>query len=104
MRSDLERLPHATRPLVGGVEQASGSETGARSEARERDEEIIRMLRSKLQERGPGAQAAFPSITRDGKPAPGEEDKYEPQRINRKICWQYDSNAKKVPLLRRHYI
>ena len=43
--------------------------------------------------RGPGAQ----------RPA-GEEDKYEPQRLSRKILWQYDSSAKKVPLLRRHYI
>ena len=103
MRSDLQRLSHVARPLVGGVEEPGGSETGNRSGDRERDEEIIRMLRSKLKERDTGPQA-LPAIARREKAAPGEEDKYEPQRINRKICWQYDSNAKKVPLLRRHYI
>ncbi len=32
------------------------------------------------------------------------EDLYEPQRITRKIHWQYDSRMKKVPMLRRDYI
>jgi len=32
------------------------------------------------------------------------EDKYEPQRLTRKIVWQYDSSAKRIPLLRRDYI
>lgn len=102
MRSDLQRLPHDPRPLVGGVEQPGGSETGSRSG--DRDEDIIRMLRSKLKERGPAAKAADLPFTPDQKQASGDEDKYEQQRIGRKICWQYDSNAKKVPLLRRHYI
>jgi|SRR5690606_18035888 len=104
MRSDLQRLPHENRPLVGGIEQPGGSETGSRSGDRERDEDIIRMLRGKLKERANGGSGDRSAIARPAKPSPGEEDKYEPQRINRKICWQYDSNAKKVPLLRRHYI
>jgi hypothetical protein len=33
-----------------------------------------------------------------------DPDRYEPQRLTRKICWQYDVNAHKVPLLRRPYI
>jgi hypothetical protein len=59
------------------------------------------MLRRKLQQRnldvtqGPAPKRRGPG---------GEEDKYEPQRLSRKICWQYDINAKKIPLLRRHYI
>lgn len=31
-------------------------------------------------------------------------DVYEPQRLTRKICWQYNESARKVPLLRRSYI
>jgi hypothetical protein len=58
-------------------------------------------LRQRLKERhGNTYDTRLPARKR---PA-GEEDKYEPQRLNRKICWQYDSSAKKVPLLRRHYI
>lgn len=34
----------------------------------------------------------------------GDEDHYEPQRLTRKIHWQYDSRMKKVPMLRRDYI
>ncbi len=33
-----------------------------------------------------------------------EADKYEPQRLTRKIHWQYDRSMKKVPMLRRDYI
>ena len=29
---------------------------------------------------------------------------YEPQRLTRKICWQYDNKARRVPMLRRPYI
>jgi hypothetical protein len=99
MRPDLMRPVAAVRPLVGDVEALEGAPQGANPE---RDEDILMMLRRKLRERkgsGYGTWAPDPR-----KPAQGEEDKYEPQRLNRKICWQYDSTAKKVPLLRRHYI
>lgn len=44
-----------------------------------------------------------------GKPETGAAgkasgDRYEPQRLTRKITWQYDGQARKVPLLRRAYI
>jgi hypothetical protein len=59
------------------------------------------LLREKLKGRGPSEARLG-----DG-PGPASrvgEDKYEPQRLGRKICWQYDHTARKVPLLRRHYI
>lgn len=88
------------RPLVGDVEaiDASRASTGD-----ERDDAIIRQLREKLKGRNQGNKAATKagSAAVDGVQG---EDKYEPQRLSRKICWQYDSSARKVPLLRRHYI
>jgi|GEM_PF-1907322 len=33
-----------------------------------------------------------------------EDDRYEPQRLTRKIHWQYNRDMKKVPMLRRDYI
>ncbi|MEO6095059.1 MAG: hypothetical protein ABIW76_05075 [Fibrobacteria bacterium] len=89
----------AVRPLVADVEALEGTPKGADPE---RDESILMMLREKLRERKGNAYGNWAPDSR--KPAKGEEDKYEPQRLNRKICWQYDSSAKKVPLLRRHYI
>ena len=103
MRPDLEMPSPPDRPLVGDVEPISGPRTGIGQEAY-RDEAIIDMLRRKLKERAPGNTPATGGRRAGDKRAAGEEDKYEPQRISRKICWQYDINAKKVPLLRRHYI
>ena len=95
MRPDLERLPIETQPLVGGVPSLAGV---PKTPERDRDEAILGFLRQRLWERAHAGK-------RDATVIPsGEEDKYEPQRLNRKILWQYDSSAKKVPLLRRHYI
>ena len=96
MRPDLERPVLAAHPLVGGVPPA---EAVPKTPERDRDEAILGFLRQRLWERSHAGK-------RDAKAAgqAGEEDKYEPQRLNRKIMWQYDSSAKKVPLLRRHYI
>lgn len=94
MRPDLERPPIDTAPLVGGVPGLVGVPP---TPERDRDEAILGFLRQRLWER---AQ----SNKRDTQRPSGEEDKYEPQRLSRKILWQYDSSAKKVPLLRRHYI
>jgi hypothetical protein len=88
------------RPLVGGVEALDAGRPAPRGE--ERDEAIIQLLREKLKARDPGNRSATPPA-RDGEAGPGE-DRYEPQRLGRKICWQYDASARKVPLLRRHYI
>lgn len=98
MRHDLEQPVSPVRPLVGDVESIAGTAPVTR---RERDEDIIRMLRNKLKERGPEAAPAPRNRRKSDLPT---EDKYEPQRLGRKICWQYDVNARKVPLLRRHYI
>jgi malate synthase len=89
----------AVRPLVGDIEALEGAPKGA---DQERDEDILMMLRQKLRERKGTAYGTWPP--NPGKADQSEEDKYEPQRLNRKICWQYDSTAKKIPLLRRHYI
>lgn len=93
MRTDLERPVPETAPLVGGV---SGPEAVPASPGRDRDEAILGFLRQRLWERSHGNRKAT-SPESDG-------DRYEPQRLGRKIVWQYDGHAKKVPLLRRHYI
>jgi hypothetical protein len=98
MRPDLMRPVQPVRPMVGGVEALEGQPDSA---AQERDRDVLLALRERLRERGSAYDTWAPNPR---KRAAGEEDKYEPQRLNRKICWQYDSAAKKVPLLRRHYI
>lgn len=87
--------------MVGGVERLEGTPGGA---SKDRDEDIISLLREKLKDRaGRNAKDTQAGMNFLNGPA-GDQDKYEPQRLSRKICWQYDNNAKKVPLLRRHYI
>ena len=92
MRPDLERPLPDSPPLVAGV---AGPEPGPPAE-RDRDEAILGFLRQRLWERAHGNRRVTS--------APGDADKYEPQRLGRKILWQYDGKARKVPLLRRHYI
>jgi hypothetical protein len=94
MRPDLQRPILPTEPLVGGVPRPAPV-PGVPE--RDRDEAILGFLRQRLWERAQGNKRATSE-------SPSEEDKYEPQRLNRKIMWQYDSTAKKVPLLRRPYI
>jgi hypothetical protein len=93
MRPDLERPVPPDQPLVPQV--AAPGILPAVPE-RDRDEAILGFLRQRLWERSQGNRR----VTQDK----GEEDKYEPQRLSRKILWQYDGKAKKVPLLRRPYI
>jgi hypothetical protein len=93
MRPDLERPVLATPPLVGGV---PGPAPVPAVPERDRDEAILGFLRQRLWERANGNKRATGPAD--------EEDKYEPQRLNRKIMWQYDGKARRVPLLRRHYI
>lgn len=92
MRPDLERPVSPASPLVAGV---SGPEPVPAAPGRDRDEAILGFLRQRLWERSHGNKRVTGS---------GDEDKYEPQRLNRKIVWQYDGKARKVPLLRRPYI
>lgn len=101
MRYELHRPGTAgVTPLVNDVEPLDRPKHGSTGE---RDEAIIQLLREKLKDRGQGNS----KDTQGGAPTAGDsqgEDKYEPQRLSRKIVWQYDSAARKVPLLRRPYI
>lgn len=83
--------------MVGDVEALEAAPGGA---GQERDRDILMALRQRLLDRNGNLY----DTSQAPRPRRGEEDKYEPQRLSRKICWQYDSSAKKVPLLRRHYI
>lgn len=103
MRPDLEMPSPADRPLVGNVEPISGTRTGIGQEP-DRDQAILNLLRQNLKDRALGNLPVTGGRRAGDKRAVGEEDKYEPQRISRKICWQYDNTAHKIPLLRRHYI
>ncbi|HKP97603.1 MAG TPA: hypothetical protein VJ385_17805 [Fibrobacteria bacterium] len=98
MRHDLERPVSAARPLIGDVERLEGAPQGS---DKDRDEDILRTLRDRLRYRN--TQVTHAAMNRR-KGDVAAEDKYEPQRLSRKICWQYDGNARKVPLLRRPYI
>ncbi len=107
-RFDLDLPLPENRPLVSGaapVERLNG--TADRGQA-DRDEFILSLLRHKLKARSQGntnvTSSENPAGSASLRESSGEEDKYEPQRISRKICWQYDNAAKRVPLLRRHYI
>jgi len=102
MRADLSSPLRDDRPLVGDVEALADSQADYYRE--ERDEAIIRLLRDKLREREARNMTATKPILTPAAEGTEGEDKYEPQRLSRKICWQYDSSARKVPLLRRHYI
>ena len=90
MREDLRYpYPFQTRPLIGGVEAVVPVTT----------------LRGNDLQTGSLQVAAKDSPAARGILIGAQgEDKYEPQRLGRKICWQYDNTARKVPLLRRHYI
>jgi hypothetical protein len=92
MRQDLE-LP--VLPVAHLVEGVTGSAPASSVPEHDRDEAILGFLRQRLWERAHGNKRVTQA---------GEEDKYEPQRLNRKILWQYDGKARKVPLLRRPYI
>jgi hypothetical protein len=103
MRYELHRPGTAgVTPLVTDVEALDRPKPG-RSD--DRDEAILQLLREKLKDRDPEARKkAMEAATGGSGAEAGGEDKYEPQRLNRKIMWQYDSTARKVPLLRRNYI
>lgn len=87
------------RPLVGDVEALDA----ARGRSEERDGAILDLLRDKLRGRHTAPDSQSGAKRKPASEA-GTEDKYEPQRISRKICWQYDQSARKIPMLRRHYI
>lgn len=105
MRYELHRPGTAgVIPLVSDVEALDRSRS---SRSDDRDEAIIQLLREKLKGRNPRNGKDTEEAPKAAAAAPGAaqgEDKYEPQRLSRKILWQYDSTAHKVPLLRRHYI
>lgn len=96
MRYDLHHVIPGARPLIADVEPADATRPGAE----ERDDAMLELLREKLK----GRQGNNQGTSGTRRSAAEGEDKYEPQRLGRKICWQYDSTARKVPLLRRHYI
>ncbi len=106
VRVDMERPILNSRPLVGELEAIDGSRSELPDESQNssRDEGIINQLRNKLAARPQGNVNATGGRRASDKRLTSEEDKYEPQRLSRKICWQYDQSAHKVPLLRRHYI
>ena len=77
-------------PEVDGVQPANEREPGEQRQEKSLLDRLRNMLRQNNRE------AASSSL--DG------ADRYEPQRLTRKIHWQYDGHAHKVPMLRRPYI
>ncbi len=91
-----------------GIDAVQPINTDISQENLERDEQIVQRLQSRLRERKDKFREALRrglAVTSEEMPNnPVDTDHYEPQRLTRKICWQYDKAAKKVPLFRRHYI
>jgi hypothetical protein len=97
------------RPLVARVDgPQAGDDGNANSDSPNGDKGdtlnhlIGQFLRGNKERRKHLLQAAQAEAT--VKLEKGCEDHYEPQRLTRKIHWQYDSSMKKVPMLRRNYI
>ncbi len=113
MYTDYRHKANFQKPLIPLVEGGNRSFTGDRSEAQEREDierdlQILDMLRQKLRDKQGTPQQygqRLPPEAIDKRPLLiADRDMYEPQRINRKICWQYTRDGKKVPLFRRAYI
>jgi hypothetical protein len=81
------------RPLIGETPAAAAPGEFAGQSLDPRDAKILAHLRALLKEKT-GKKSKEKS----------SPDRYEPQRLTRKITWQYDGQARKVPLLRRPYI
>jgi hypothetical protein len=93
------------RPLIARLDGMQQGHDSA-SDRETADERLVQLLgeffrggKEKRRQMLQGQpQSADSDVTEDG------EDKYEPQRLTRKIHWQYDRSMKKVPMLRRDYI
>ncbi len=88
------RLQESVKPpLVPEVEGLFPAGQREHFERYLREERILQQLRQILRRNN------SPPVAE-----PEAPDRYEPQRLTRKICWQYDVNARRIPLLRRPYI
>ena len=76
---------------VSEVEGISATRHRESFERQLREERILARLRGALKQ----------SRTESDEEDP---DRYEPQRLTRKMCWQYDGQARRVTFLRRPYI
>ena len=83
----------ASSPDVREVDSVWAASRRDSFERQLREESVLAQLRGMLRRRHGDAED-------EG----DEPDRYEPQRLTRKIHWQYDGQARKVPLLRRPYI
>ncbi len=95
------------KPLIPDVEAGYASHPQKENESGTgRDMELLDLLWERLKsKRIPDSAEDFPAKTPiNASNLDPDRDLYEPQRLNRKICWTYNQSAKKVPLLRRHYI
>lgn len=94
------------RPLISRLDgMQQGHDSSAEREPA--NEQWVQMLaeffRGGKEKRRQMLQAASQNTSDTDSDEEGE-DKYEPQRLTRKIHWQYDRSMKKVPMLRRDYI
>lgn len=101
-----------SRPLVGQLENLANGDRYDRNQPREEessDSRLVQLMREffrgdKEKRRRLLSQANQLEALQNQAQNDEGADKYEPQRITRKIHWQYDGSMKKVPMLRRNYI
>lgn len=94
------------RPLIAGLESLR-HEQDASSQHDGTDARLVQLLGEFFRGGKEKRRALLHASTtqgQTGEDAEDDEDRYEPQRLTRKIHWQYDRSMKKVPMLRRDYI
>jgi hypothetical protein len=101
-----------SRPLIGQLENLANGDRYERNQPREEEtpnDRLVQLMREffrgdKEKRRRLMSKADPLEALKNQDQNEEGSDKYEPQRITRKIHWQYDGSMKKVPMLRRNYI
>jgi hypothetical protein len=104
-------MERSDRPLVGRLESLDNGERYGRGQQNNEDASDSRLarlisdfFRGDKEKRRRWLKSDPLEALQNQAEMDEEADKYEPQRITRKIHWQYDRSMKKVPMLRRDYI
>ncbi len=92
-------------PLIGNVESLDNDVAARDYHLQQRDERMLEELRDSLNKKKKKRKEKEDEKAgeKESEEEAGE-DHYEPQRLTRKICWQYDQQGRKIPMFRRPYM
>ncbi len=92
-------------PLIGNVEALDHDVAARDYHLMQRDERMLEELRDNLKKKKKKREEKKAEKENESESTDeAGEDHYEPQRLTRKICWQYDQQGKKIPMFRRPYL